>query len=165
MASQVKFRLGLDRSLPRGGADEMYAKYFSEVTLDVCEEQIFKLRTMEEAGPRHVHLRRNQLGEVTIPPHVEENESGNMTQQLWTGHPKVDKTLFSKDRALESNLRGLRDMVHQRHVPALRASLERKNFGTKPGPRPFSSSFRAGIMNRNRKSPLPLLGIDMLTEH
>eukprot|EP00929_Paragymnodinium_shiwhaense_P016790 TRINITY_DN125421_c0_g1_i1.p2 TRINITY_DN125421_c0_g1~~TRINITY_DN125421_c0_g1_i1.p2 ORF type:complete len:196 (-),score=28.24 TRINITY_DN125421_c0_g1_i1:89-625(-) len=173
MAAAGKFRVGLEKTLPRGvnrgdprtvprgGADDLYGRYFAEVTLDVVEEQTFQRRTLEEVGPRHVHLRQNSLGEVTIPPHLEENLHGYMTQQLWTGNPKVDRTLFIRDRQLEAHARCLKDLALQRHVPALRSSsLARKNFGSKLGPRPFDDSFRSIVLNSARRAPLPLQGID-----
>mmetsp|Transcript_63259 Transcript_63259/g.206411 ORF Transcript_63259/g.206411 Transcript_63259/m.206411 type:complete len:186 (+) Transcript_63259:93-650(+) len=152
IAQRPNLASSFDRTLPLGGADELFAKYFSEVTLDVVEEQIFQKRCVEEAGPRLVHLRQNSIGQVTIPPHIEPNEHCIMGYQSWTKHPKVDRTMFIMDRRLEMQGRGRADLAAQRHVPALRAFVERKNFGNKSGPRPLQDSFRAGIMNSARKS-------------
>jgi hypothetical protein len=152
----------LERTLPWGGTDEVFAKHFAEVTLDIVEEQTYQKRIIEEVGPRLVHLRRNALGEATIPPHIEENAPGEMVRQLWTRHPKVDRSMFIMDRALESQTRTIRDMGSQKHVPCLRASLCRKNFGRKPGPKPFADSFRSIVLNSSKKSPMPLQYIDKM---
>mmetsp|Transcript_82951 Transcript_82951/g.173686 ORF Transcript_82951/g.173686 Transcript_82951/m.173686 type:complete len:175 (-) Transcript_82951:105-629(-) len=143
----------LSRTLPSGATDESYAKYFAELTLDVVEEQIFQKRMQEESGPRLVHLRQNAIGQVTIPPHVEQNGVSTARAQTWTNHPKVDRTMFIMDRRLEMQGRGRQDLASQRHVPALRAFDMRKNFGSKSGPRPFQDSFRAGILNSSKKVP------------
>lgn len=144
----------LARSIPPGGADDRFAKYFAEITLDVVEEQTFQKRLQQETGPRCVHLRLNAIGQVAVPPHVEENARGEMCRQLWTGHPKVDRTMFILDRRLETQDRSVRDLGTQRHVPALRSSsISRKNYGQKPGPSPFEHSFRSGILNRPKKQP------------
>mmetsp|Transcript_65255 Transcript_65255/g.103400 ORF Transcript_65255/g.103400 Transcript_65255/m.103400 type:complete len:197 (+) Transcript_65255:45-635(+) len=156
------YRGGLERTLPWGGADEVFAKYFAEVTLDVVEEQTFQKRFAEEVGPRLVHLRKNAMGEPTIPPHVEENPPGQMVCQLWTGHPKVDRSMFIMDRTLEMQTRIVRDMGSQKHVPCLRASLDRKNFGRKPGPKPFTDSFRSIVLNSSRRPPHSLQYIDKM---
>mmetsp|Transcript_64003 Transcript_64003/g.177579 ORF Transcript_64003/g.177579 Transcript_64003/m.177579 type:complete len:184 (-) Transcript_64003:120-671(-) len=155
MSTRDRTTMELERTLPPGGADELFAKYFAEITLDVVEEQHFQKRLAEEAGPRYVHLRLNALGQVSIPPHVEENASGEMGRQLWTRHPKVDRTMFIMDRRLEGQDRSVRDLGAQRHVPALRASsLSKKNFGQKHGPRPLDDSFRSTVLNRSQKDPV-----------
>lgn len=142
----------LRRSVPRGGADELYAKYFAEVTLDVVEEQNFQLRYQDELGPRRVALRKNALGEVTVPPHIDQNAPTEMGCQLWTGHPKVDRTLFSMDRNLENQNQVVQHLGSQRNVPALRAMHSaRKNHGSKQGPRPFQDSFRSMVLNRPKR--------------
>mmetsp|Transcript_16978 Transcript_16978/g.35976 ORF Transcript_16978/g.35976 Transcript_16978/m.35976 type:complete len:182 (-) Transcript_16978:56-601(-) len=153
MYASKRFAVNLDRTIPAGGADEHFAKYFAEVTLDVVEEQHFKKRQSEEVGPRHVHLRLNAIGQVAFPPHIEENRNGEIGCQLWTGHAKVDRTMFIMDRRTEGTNRTRGDLGTQRHVPALRGSCERKNFGKKPGPMPFSDSFRATVLNKSKKLP------------
>lgn len=158
------FRANLERTVPWGGADESFAKYFAEVTLDVVEEQTYKKRVAEEVGPRLVHLRQNALGEATVPPHIEENRQGQMVQQKWTGHPKVDRTMFILDRQLESQQRVTKELGSQKHVPCLRARLERKNYGRKPGPTPFGDSFRSIVLNSSKKSPIPVSHMDTLPD-
>mmetsp|Transcript_61789 Transcript_61789/g.133911 ORF Transcript_61789/g.133911 Transcript_61789/m.133911 type:complete len:174 (+) Transcript_61789:31-552(+) len=148
----------LERTVPRGGASDHFAHYFSEVTLDVVEEATFKKRRQEEAGPRLVHLRQNCVGEITIPPHIELNVNRAMGCQLWTGHPKVDRSLYIIDRQHESLRKTTAELVFQKQVPALRSSFDRKNFGTKLGSRPLADSFRAGILNSSRRTPLQIAG-------
>eukprot|EP00747_Dinoflagellata_sp_TGD_P163794 gnl/TRDRNA2_/TRDRNA2_182868_c0_seq1.p1 gnl/TRDRNA2_/TRDRNA2_182868_c0~~gnl/TRDRNA2_/TRDRNA2_182868_c0_seq1.p1 ORF type:complete len:214 (-),score=34.78 gnl/TRDRNA2_/TRDRNA2_182868_c0_seq1:125-670(-) len=164
-----RWRGGLERTIPRGGAtDDLFARYFSEVTLDAVEEQTFRKRYTEEVGPRHVHLRQNALGEVTLPPHIEENQSGDMVKQMWSGHPKVDRSMFIMDRINEGQARMLRDLHVQRHVPALRAAhdpaLCKKNFGAKSGPAPLKESFRSIVLNSPRRPPAQKTYIDRMAE-
>mmetsp|Transcript_106370 Transcript_106370/g.343122 ORF Transcript_106370/g.343122 Transcript_106370/m.343122 type:complete len:200 (+) Transcript_106370:95-694(+) len=155
MSARSRFAAELERTVPRGGADELFAKYFAEIALDVVEEQTFRKRVAEEVGPRCVHLRLNAIGQVSLPPHIEENGPGEACCQLWTGHPKVDRNLFIQDRRIESKDRSTRELGTQRHVPALRASsVSKKNFGQKMGPRPFDDSFRSTILNRSKKEPV-----------
>mmetsp|Transcript_13034 Transcript_13034/g.23974 ORF Transcript_13034/g.23974 Transcript_13034/m.23974 type:complete len:206 (+) Transcript_13034:64-681(+) len=145
----------LDRTIPEGGIDENFAQFFAEVTLDCIEEQLFNKRINVEVGPRLVHLRRNALEQVTIPPHIEENKLGRSYEQKWTGHPKVDKSLFMQDRVLEYANTTTRNIAMEKSAPALRAAARdnKKNFGTKPGPTPFGDSYRASLLNRPRKAP------------
>jgi len=165
----VPQKLQLERSLPSwplGGADDLFAKFFAEVTLDAVEEQSFKRRLQDEVGPRYVHLRLNDNRTVSMPPHVEDNSPGMMGCQLWTGHPKVDRTMFIMDRSKEQNNKCTGDLAAQRNVPALRASsLQRKNFGRKHGPRGLDDSFRARVLNRPKKEPIstaPRSAMDMV---
>lgn len=162
MYTPRRWRSDLERTLPRGGTDESFARYFAEITLDVVEEQTFQKRLDEEVGPRHVHLRQNALGEVTIPPHIEENHPGEQGCQMWTENLKVNRSMFILDRRLESHVRTLKDTAAQRHVPMLRAAPGRKNFGVKSGPQPLNDSFRATVLNKARKSPLDRSPMDML---
>eukprot|EP00927_Polykrikos_kofoidii_P078880 TRINITY_DN7567_c0_g2_i1.p1 TRINITY_DN7567_c0_g2~~TRINITY_DN7567_c0_g2_i1.p1 ORF type:complete len:197 (-),score=6.95 TRINITY_DN7567_c0_g2_i1:266-856(-) len=130
MAGQGRFRVSLERGVPRGGADELYAKYFSEVYLDTVEEQTFKRRVIEEVGPRLVHLRLNAIGKVAIPAHIEENPAGEPPRQLWTGHAKVDRNLFVMDREHEIHSRRVKYLRVPRMVPALRMRLVRAQDST-----------------------------------
>jgi hypothetical protein len=88
---------------------EDYAKGFGEVELDCEEELIYEKRLREEPGPRHVRLRRNAAGLLTMPPHISATPENGM-RQPWTGNAKVDKNLFIMDRALEIRLSGKRMM-------------------------------------------------------
>lgn len=118
----------------------------------MVEEQTFQLRYQDELGPRRVALRKNALGEVTVPPHIEQNAGSEMGCQLWTGHPKVDRTLFSMDRNLETASKTTRDLGSQRNVPALRAMHSaRRNFGSKQSSRPLQDSFRSMVLNGSKK--------------
>eukprot|EP00913_Durusdinium_trenchii_P006475 g6086.t1 len=108
------------------GGDELFAKYFAELTLDVIEEQTFLKRAMEEPGPRYV----------------------------WTGHPKVDRTLFIMDRQAEHRLRDLKSIGCQKNVPMLRGVAAKKNYGSRAGPEPFGDSFRAKYLNGAKKHPV-----------
>ncbi|CAJ1343719.1 unnamed protein product [Effrenium voratum] len=140
-------------AIPEGG-DELFAKYFSEITLDIIEEQTFLKRAMEEPGPRYVHLRRSSIGTVTIPPHIEENCQGEFNQ-VWTGHPKVDRTLFILDRRAENRLRDVKSIGNQRNIPMLRGvACSKKNYGARLGNEPLGDSFRAKYMNGVKKPPL-----------
>mmetsp|Transcript_50333 Transcript_50333/g.81602 ORF Transcript_50333/g.81602 Transcript_50333/m.81602 type:complete len:167 (-) Transcript_50333:135-635(-) len=143
--------------IPLEGGDELYAKYFAEVTLDIVEEENFKKRRLQESGPRQVHLRRSAIGTVTVPPHVEENPAGQLCMQGWTGHPKVDRTLFIMDRRAELQLRDKRNVSSMRNVPMLRGAIGRKNFGQKLGAEPFAESHRSARMNGPRRDPLATL--------
>mmetsp|Transcript_9373 Transcript_9373/g.16604 ORF Transcript_9373/g.16604 Transcript_9373/m.16604 type:complete len:189 (-) Transcript_9373:114-680(-) len=144
-------------AVPLEGGDELYAKYFAEVTLDVVEEETFKKRTFEEPGPRYVHLRRSAIGTVTVPPHVEENKSGEINNQVWTGHPKVDRTLFIMDRRAEHQHRDTKSVATQKNIPMLRGNLGKKNFGTKLGHEPFLHSHRSARMNGPLRPPFATL--------
>jgi len=156
--AQRERELALDRTVPEQGTEHRYAKHFAEVTLDVVEEQTFRKRREEEVGPRNVHLRLNALGYVMIPPHIEENGPGEMMIQRWTGHPKVDRSLFIVDHQIESSVRATKDISSQRHIPALRAVAGKKNFGAKPGPAPFDNSFRSTVLNKNRQTVFTKFG-------
>eukprot|EP00440_Ansanella_granifera_P012451 gb/GFBE01013533.1/.p1 GENE.gb/GFBE01013533.1/~~gb/GFBE01013533.1/.p1 ORF type:complete len:159 (+),score=40.66 gb/GFBE01013533.1/:1-477(+) len=144
-------------AIPVEGGDELFAKYFAEITLDVVEEETFRKRTLEEPGPRYVHLRRSAIGTVTVPPHIEENKPGQMNNQVWTGHPKVDRTMFIMDRRLEHQQRDVKTVACQKNIPMLRGTLGRKNFGTKMGAEPFAESHRAKRMNGPKRPPLATL--------
>eukprot|EP00931_Biecheleriopsis_adriatica_P092018 TRINITY_DN65858_c0_g1_i1.p1 TRINITY_DN65858_c0_g1~~TRINITY_DN65858_c0_g1_i1.p1 ORF type:complete len:156 (-),score=24.27 TRINITY_DN65858_c0_g1_i1:94-561(-) len=144
-------------SIPSSGGDEYYAKYFAEITLDIVEEEMFRKRTLEEPGPRYVHLRRSDIGTVTIPPHISENKPGMINDQEWTGHPKVDRTLFIKDRQLENQQRDQKSIATQKNIPMLRGSLGKKNFGTKLGNEPLLASHRSARMNGPKRPPLATL--------
>mmetsp|Transcript_51951 Transcript_51951/g.97179 ORF Transcript_51951/g.97179 Transcript_51951/m.97179 type:complete len:162 (-) Transcript_51951:177-662(-) len=134
------------------GGDELFAKYFAEITLDIVEEQTFLKRALEDPGPRYVHLRRTSIGTVTIPPHIEENRPGSFKGQVWTGHPKVDRTLFIMDRRAENRLREVKTVGTQKNIPMLRGvAASKKNYGTKLGPEPFGDSFRAKYLNSAKK--------------
>ncbi|CAE7457803.1 unnamed protein product [Symbiodinium pilosum] len=110
---------------------------------------------MEEPGPRYVHLRRSSIGTVTVPPHIEENQPGRELAQMWTGHPKVDRTLFILDRRAEQRLREVKAVGTQKNVPMLRGvARSMKNYGTRLGPEPFGDSFRAKYLNSQKKFPV-----------
>eukprot|EP00933_Yihiella_yeosuensis_P050156 TRINITY_DN4791_c0_g2_i1.p1 TRINITY_DN4791_c0_g2~~TRINITY_DN4791_c0_g2_i1.p1 ORF type:complete len:158 (+),score=27.43 TRINITY_DN4791_c0_g2_i1:45-518(+) len=143
-------------AIPLQGGDHLFANYFAEITLDIVEEEIFRKRCLEEAGPRYVHLRRSAIG-VTVPPHVEDNTSGQICTQDWTGHPKVDRTLFIMDRRAENQQRQTRGIVMQKNVPLLRSAVGNKNLGTKLSPEPFTESHRAKRMNGPKPAPLSTL--------
>ncbi|CAE7375059.1 unnamed protein product [Symbiodinium necroappetens] len=142
-------------AIPSQGGDELFAKYFAEITLDVVEEHTFLKRAMEEPGPRYVHLRRSSIGTVTVPPHIEENQPGKLVSQVWTGHPKVDRTLFIMDRRAENRLREVKAVGTQKSIPMLRGvACSKKNYGARLGPEPFGDSFRAKYLNSQKKSPV-----------
>ncbi|CAL1142608.1 unnamed protein product [Cladocopium goreaui] len=110
---------------------------------------------MEEPGPRYVHLRRSSIGTVTIPPHIQENSSGEFNKQVWTGHPKVDRTLFIMDRQAEHRLRDVKSVGSQKNAPMLRGvACSKKNYGSRIGPEPFGDSFRAKYLNGVKKHPV-----------
>merc|ERR1719343_1900565 len=92
---------GFDRTIPLNGCDEKFVKCFAQVSLDVDEEIPFQRRLETEPGPRLVHLRQSAIGQVTIPPHVQQNEQGIMGYQSWTKNPVVDRTMYIMDRKLE----------------------------------------------------------------
>merc|ERR1712224_574104 len=73
--------------------------------------------------------------------------------------------MFIIDRTLENQTRVVKELGSQRHVPCLRASLERKNFGRKPGPKPFGDSYRSMVLNSSKKSPLALNYMDKLSAY
>jgi len=144
---------GIEKTLPKGGAtDENIGKYFAEVTLDVSEEANFLRRATgedREVGPRHVHLRTNAMGEITMPPHLVENMPGEYFCQKWTDHPKIDRNMFILDRTFEDTERQLRALVTQRDVPVLTADSLAKIPSRKFG------SFRSKILNAPKKEPFP----------
>lgn len=87
-----------------------YSKGFSEVTLDVDAELLFTKRLREEPGPRHVRLRRNAAGLLTMPPHITTTPEDGM-RQPWTGNDNVDRNLFAMDRAVEIRQSGGRALA------------------------------------------------------
>eukprot|EP00933_Yihiella_yeosuensis_P050155 TRINITY_DN4791_c0_g1_i1.p1 TRINITY_DN4791_c0_g1~~TRINITY_DN4791_c0_g1_i1.p1 ORF type:complete len:159 (+),score=35.04 TRINITY_DN4791_c0_g1_i1:123-599(+) len=143
--------------IPLAGGDDLFAKYFAEVTLDCVEEEIFRKRCLEEAGPRYVHLRRSAIGTVTVPPHVEGNKPEQACTQDWTGHPKVDRTLFIMDRRAEHQQKQTNNIATQKQVPLLRSAVGNKHFGTKLRPEPFTDTHRAKRMNGPKRPPYATL--------
>eukprot|EP00930_Biecheleria_cincta_P015717 TRINITY_DN13009_c0_g1_i1.p1 TRINITY_DN13009_c0_g1~~TRINITY_DN13009_c0_g1_i1.p1 ORF type:complete len:181 (+),score=38.82 TRINITY_DN13009_c0_g1_i1:67-543(+) len=152
-------------AIPPEGGDELVAKYFAEITLDVVEQSLFRKRCMEEPGPRFVHLRRTAVGVVTVPPHIEENKPGKEPGQVWTGHPKVDRTMFIMDRRLELQRRQVKEISGQKNIPMLRGILGKKNFGTKMTSEPLMESHRSARMNSSKRPPfatLPPIHMDIM---
>lgn len=143
----------MQKTLPKGGAtEENHGKYFAEVCLDVVEEAKFQQRLVEEVGPRHVHLRTNAMGEITMPPHMAENLPGENFCQAWTSHGKIDRNMFVLDRTFEGTERQLRALVTQRDVPVLIADQPAKKVLDAAEAK---RSFRSKILNAPRKPPFP----------
>eukprot|EP00746_Dinoflagellata_sp_MGD_P161263 gnl/MRDRNA2_/MRDRNA2_88343_c0_seq1.p1 gnl/MRDRNA2_/MRDRNA2_88343_c0~~gnl/MRDRNA2_/MRDRNA2_88343_c0_seq1.p1 ORF type:complete len:174 (+),score=36.82 gnl/MRDRNA2_/MRDRNA2_88343_c0_seq1:119-640(+) len=152
---------GLEKTMPKGGStDDAFAKFFSEVTLDVVEENSFRKRQEEEVGPRHVHLRTNAVGEITVPPHLVENPPGEHYCQAWTGHEKVDRNMFILDRVYEGTERQLKNLVSQRDVPVLTARLGKQPIGKRTDVSGYGESFRANVLNAKKKDPIALNHMD-----